>query len=85
MTTTDVIAAAALLMMVVIAVLLLIQYLKLQEVWEMMVNCRTSLRWARIQESENKELRSALRAEKAHVDQLQRKVNLLEELVPEGK
>lgn len=85
MTTTDMIAAAALLMIVVIAVLLLVQYLKLQEVWEMMVNCRTSLRWVRIQESENKELRSALRAEKAHVDQLRRKVSLLEELVPEGK
>jgi cell division protein FtsB len=85
MTTTDVIAAAALLMMVMIAVLLLVQYLKLHEVWETMVNCRTSLRWARIQESENKELRSALRAQKAHVDQLQRKVNLLEELVPERK
>ncbi|MBH3411276.1 hypothetical protein [Pseudomonas putida] len=81
----DVIAVVALLMMVVIAVLLLAQYLKLQKVWDTLVNCRTSLRWARIHEMENKELRSALRAEQAHVDQLQRKVSLLEGLVPEGK
>ncbi|MFJ2982361.1 MULTISPECIES: hypothetical protein [unclassified Pseudomonas] len=84
MTTTDMISAAALLMMVVIAVLLLVQYLKTQEVWEAIVTCKTSMRWARIQESENRELRSALRAEKAHVDQLQRKVSLLQALVPEA-
>jgi len=83
MTMTDLIAPAALLVMVVIAVLLLVQYLKLQEVWKTIVNCRTSMRWARIQEWENKELRSTLRAEKAHVDQLKRKVSLLEELLPE--
>ncbi|MNO07597.1 hypothetical protein D3C81_2298700 [compost metagenome] len=53
--------------------------------WETLVNCRTTLRWARIQQSENNELRSALRAHKAHVDQLQRKVTLLQALVPEGK
>ncbi|WP_349974392.1 hypothetical protein [Pseudomonas sp. WHRI 8519] len=85
MATTDMIWAAALLMMLVISVLLLAQYLKLQEVWETHVNCRTTLRWARIQQSENKELRSALRAHQAHVDQLQRKVTLLQALVPEGK
>lgn len=85
MTTTDMISAAALLMMVVIAVLLLVQYLKLQEVWATLVNCRSALRWARIHESENRELRSALRAEKAHVSQLQRKVSVLQELVPDGK
>jgi uncharacterized protein (DUF3084 family) len=85
MTTTDVISAAALLMMVVIAVLLLAHYFKLQEVWDSIVKCRTTLRWARIQASEIKELRSALRAEKAHVDQLQRKVKLLQELIPESE
>lgn len=85
MTTTDVIATAALVMMVVIAVLLLAHYLKLQKVWTVIVNCRTSLRWARIHEAENKELRSALRAEREHVDQLQRKVALLNAVEPEGK
>lgn len=85
MTTMDMISAAALVMMVVITVLLLAHYLKLQKVWDTIANCRTTLRWARIHESENKELRSALRAEKAHVNQLQRKVTLLEELLPEDK
>ncbi|MFK8328451.1 hypothetical protein M2D63_000335 [Pseudomonas sp. BJa5] len=85
MTTTDVISAVALAMMVVIAVLLLAHYLKLQKLWDTIVSCRTTLRWARIHASENKALRSALRAERAHVDQLQRKVTLLEELLPEGK
>lgn len=85
MTTTDVISAVALVMMMVIAVLLLAHYLKLQNVWDTIANCRTTLRWARIHESENRELRSALRAERAHVVQLQRKVTLLEELLPEGK
>jgi redox-regulated HSP33 family molecular chaperone len=84
MISTDVISATALVMMVVIAALLLANYLKLQKVWHTIFNCRTTLRWARIHESENKELRSALRAEKAHVDQLQRKVTLLEEFVREG-
>jgi predicted RNase H-like nuclease (RuvC/YqgF family) len=40
------------------------------------------MRWAQIQETENKELRSALRAEKAHVEQLKRKLDLLQALIP---
>jgi hypothetical protein len=31
---------------------------------------------------ENRELRSALRAEKAHIEQLQRKLVILQELIP---
>lgn len=85
MTTTDVISTAALVMMVVIAVLMMAYYMKLQKVWTVVVNCRASLRWARIHEAENKELRSALRAEREHVDQLLRKVALLNALEPEGK
>ncbi|MEE1868473.1 hypothetical protein [Pseudomonas auratipiscis] len=85
MTTTDMISTAALVMMVVIAVLLLAHYLKLQKVWTVIANCRTNLRWARIHEAENRELRSALRAEKVHVDQLQRKVVLMNAVEPEGK
>ena len=85
MTKTDVISTAALVMMVAIAVLLLAHYLKLQKVWTLVVNCCASLRWARIHETENKELRSALRAEREHVDQLLRKVALLHAVEPEGK
>lgn len=85
MTKADVISTAALVMMVAIAVLLLAHYLKLQKVWTVVVNCRASLRWARIHETENKELRSALRAEREHVDQLLRKVALQNAVEPEGK
>ena len=82
MTTSEVVSAGALLVMVVVALVLLIQYLKLQDIWQIIVDCKTANRWAKIWEGENKELRSALRAEKEQVGQLQRKVALLEALVP---
>ncbi|MFI8375993.1 hypothetical protein ACIGCH_18180 [Pseudomonas helleri] len=82
MTTSEVVSAGALLVMVVVALVLLIQYLKLQDIWQIIVDCKTANRWAKIWEVENKELRSALRAEKEQVGQLQRKVALLEALVP---
>ncbi|MGL6241676.1 hypothetical protein [Pseudomonas sp.] len=82
MTTSDVVSTGALLVMVVVALVLLIQYLKLQDIWQIIVDCKTATRWAKIWEMENKELRSALRAEKEHVDQLQRKLKLLQALIP---
>jgi hypothetical protein len=82
MTTSDAISTGALLTMTVIAVVLLIQYLKLQDIWQLIVSCKSTLRWAHIQEVENKELRSALRAEKAHVEQLKRKLDLLQAMIP---
>jgi len=82
MTTLDAISAGALVTMAAIAVVLLIQYLKLQDIWQLIVDCKSKMRWAQIQESENKELRSALRAEKAHVEQLKRKLDLLQALIP---
>lgn len=82
MTTSDAISTGALVTMAAIAVLLLIQYLKLQDIWQLIVDCKSKMRWAQIQETENKELRSALRAEKAHVDQLKRKLDLLQALIP---
>lgn len=82
MTTSEVVSAGALLVMVVVALVLLIQYLKLQDIWQIIVDCKTANRWAKIWEVENKELRSALRAEKEQVGQLKRKVELLEALVP---
>lgn len=82
MTTSEVVSAGALLVMVVVALVLLIQYLKLQDIWQIIVDCKTANRWAKIWEVENKELRSALRAEKEQVGQLQRKVALLEAMVP---
>lgn len=73
--------ALALLGMILLA--LSLQYLRLRGIWKMMLDCRSSMRWARIQEMENKELRSALRAEKAHIEQLTRKLVLLQALVPQ--
>jgi hypothetical protein len=82
MTTLDAISTGALLVMLVIAVVLLLHYLKLQDIWQLIVDCKSSMRWAQIQEVENRELRSALRAERAHVEQLKRKLVLLQALIP---
>ncbi|MCP2052056.1 UNVERIFIED_ORG: hypothetical protein J3D59_001916 [Pseudomonas fluorescens] len=82
MTTSDVVATGALLVMTAVAVLMLVQYLKLQDIWQMIIDCKTATRWAKIWEMENKELRSALRAEKEQVDQLQRKVGLIQPPTP---
>ncbi|MGI3745859.1 MAG: hypothetical protein ACRYF8_10210 [Janthinobacterium lividum] len=82
MTASDAVSTGALVTMAAITVVLLIQYLKLQDIWQLIVDCKSRMRWAQIQESENKELRSALRAEKAHVEQLRRKLDLLQALIP---
>lgn len=82
MTMSDAISTGALVTMAAIALVLVIQYLKLQDIWQLIVDCKSNIRWAQIQESENKELRSALRAEKAHVEQLKRKLDLLQALIP---
>lgn len=82
MTTSDAISTGALLVMLVIAVVLLLHYLKLQDIWQLIVDCKSSMRWAQTQEVENRELRSALRAERAHVEQLKRKLVLLQALIP---
>jgi hypothetical protein len=82
MTTSDAISTGALVTMAAIALVLVIQYLKLQDIWQLIIDCKSKMRWAQIQESENKELRSALRAEKAHVEQLKRKLDLLQALIP---
>ena len=69
-------------MMGTILLVLLLQYLRVRELWQMAIACRKDVRWARIWEMENRELRSALRAEKEHVKQLQRKLVILQELIP---
>lgn len=78
----DMVSIGALALLGLILLILLLQYLKLRGIWQMMLACRTTTRWARIQEMENKELRSALRAEKAHVEQLKRKLVLVLALIP---
>lgn len=82
MNSLDLVSTGALASHGLILLILLFQYLRLRGIWQMMLVCRTATRWARIWEMENKELRSALRAEKAHVEQLKRKMVLLQALIP---
>lgn len=82
MSMSEAVSMGALVMMGAILLVLLLQYLRLRELWRMAVACRKDVRWARIWEVENQELRSALRAEKAHIEQLQRKLVILQELIP---
>lgn len=71
MTGLDMVTTGAMVLLVLILMLLSLQFLKLRDVWELMINCRTTMRWARIQELENRQLRLELRAEKARFAQLQ--------------
>ena len=82
MNMSEAFSTGALLMMGTILLVLLLQYLRVRELWQMAIACRKDVRWARIWEMENRELRSALRAEKAHIEQLQRKLVILQELIP---
>ena len=82
MNALDVVSTGALMLLGAILLLLLMQTLKLREIWQMMRGCQKTARWASIWEMENKELRSALRAEKEHVEQLKGKVVILQALVP---
>lgn len=77
----DTVSIGALLLMGAILLVLLIQCLGLRELWKMAIGFKRDVRWARIWEMENRELRSALRAEKAHIEQLQRKLVILQELI----
>lgn len=82
MSMSEAVSTGALLMMGVILLVLLHQCLRLRELWQMAMGCQKNVRWARIWEMENRELRSALRAEKEHVQQLQRKLVILQEVIP---
>lgn len=60
-----------------------LHHARLGEVWDLLQSDRSLERNARMHKQENNELRSALRAEREHVSQLQRQVQLLLGLVPE--
>ena len=51
----------------------------------MVAHYQKDLRWAQIWEVENRELRSALRAEREQVSQLLRKVELLQAMLAAAK
>ncbi|MFJ3073739.1 MULTISPECIES: hypothetical protein [Pseudomonas] len=61
-----------------------LQHARLGDIWTLLKSDRDLERSARIHEQENTELRSALRAEREHVSQLQRQVHLLMGLIPEA-
>lgn len=82
MSMSDAVSTGALLMIGLIFLVLLMQYLRLHEIWHLLLGNQKAARWARIREMESRELRSALRAEKAHVEQLQRKLEILLAMVP---
>ena len=81
MTMFEAVSAGAMGLLAVVLTVLLMQYLKLHDLWLMVVACRRDARWVRIWEAENRELRSALRAERAHIEQLQSKLKILQGLV----
>ena len=81
MTMSEAVSTGALVLIGVILVVLLVQYLRLRDILHLVLACRQDARWARIWEMENRELRSAQRADKAHIAQLQSKLVLLQNLV----
>ncbi|EKT4482504.1 hypothetical protein QEM02_002611 [Pseudomonas putida] len=81
MTMSVAVSTGALMLIGLILTVLLMQYLRLREIWRVALACRKVTRWAQIWELENRELRSALRAEKAHLEQLQRKLVILQDLI----
>lgn len=82
MTMPEVVATGALVAIGIILLVLVQQGLRLGELGKKVEHCQSGLRWLQIWETENRELRSALRAEREHVVQLRRKLELLEALLP---
>ncbi len=78
MSTSDLVSTGAITLIGAILLILLLQYLRLRELWHLALNCQKGARWARIREMENRELRSALRAEKACITDLKQKLARLQ-------
>lgn len=77
---------ASVAMLMLMLLMLLVQYLQTNKAWRLLEHwhATTKERQQRLSwhAEENRELKSALRAEKAHVEQLQRKVEILQALLP---
>jgi len=52
MTMSEAVSTGALVLIGVILVVLLVQYLRLREIWHLVLACRQDARWARIWEME---------------------------------
>lgn len=72
------ISAGALGLIGMILLVMLMQYLRLREIWQGLGRCREALRWARIWESENRELKRSLRAQRRVVEELKEQVDRLQ-------
>jgi hypothetical protein len=81
MTTLDAVSTGASLLLALILLVLLLQYLRLRDIWQLLLGERDITRWARIWETESRELRSALRAEQAQVEELKAKLTVLQAAV----
>ena len=77
---------ASVVMLLMILLMLLVQYLQTNKAWRLLEHWHATTKERQQRMSwhaeENRELKSALRAEKAHVEQLQRKVEILQALLP---
>ena len=73
---SELVSTSALVLICVILLVLLMQYLRLREIWTFVADCRTAARWAKIREMENRELKRALRAERARVQELKVRLEL---------
>ncbi|CAM3262344.1 MULTISPECIES: hypothetical protein [Pseudomonas] len=73
---SELVSTSALVLIGVILLVLLMQYLRLREIWRFVAGCRTATRWAKIREMENRELKRALRAERARVQELKLRLEL---------
>ncbi|WP_426779062.1 hypothetical protein [Pseudomonas aeruginosa] len=77
----DWVALIAMGMIGVILLVMLLQYIKLRDLWEGFSRCREAMRWARIFESENRELKRTLQAERKRVRELQHSLSQFTEQV----
>ena len=73
------------LIMLMAVLLVLVQHsLRINELWRMAQRFKKDVRWVQILEMEKRELRTALRDEKERVEVLERKLVILQELIPTG-
>lgn len=78
----DAVSMGAMVTLGMILLVLLLQVLRIREALKMLIICHRSALRGNTLEMENKELRSALRAEREHVEQLRGKIVILQKLVP---
>ena len=74
-----------LIMLVAVLLVLVQQSLRINALWRMVQQFKKDARWVKILEMEKRELRSSLRDEKERVEMLEKKLVVLQELIPTGE